>query len=117
LTEHECQTLTELGAQSGYERSEDVGERLFDGTFAGVQRSGRTSTNAWCMEDCYTNTTTQNVLNKIVNLTSIPDVYWEYLQLFIYDFGQFYEQHHDYIDHDRDRHQGVREFRCIFIFE
>jgi prolyl 4-hydroxylase len=47
LTEEECETLIQLGAVQGYERSEDVGPEQFDGSLAGVQSKGRTSTNAW----------------------------------------------------------------------
>ena len=46
LTHEECDILRDLGADEGYERSEDVGEQNFDGTFGSVQSSGRTSSNA-----------------------------------------------------------------------
>ena len=41
----------------------------------------RTSTNAWCVDDCYENNVTQTVLNRLENITGIPDTNSEYLQL------------------------------------
>ena len=41
----------------------------------------RTSTNAWCVEDCYDNNTTQAVIHRLENITGIPDTNSEYLQL------------------------------------
>ena len=41
----------------------------------------RTSTNAWCVEDCYEDNTTQAVIKRLENITGIPDTNSEYLQL------------------------------------
>mmetsp|Transcript_7427 Transcript_7427/g.8667 ORF Transcript_7427/g.8667 Transcript_7427/m.8667 type:complete len:143 (+) Transcript_7427:1-429(+) len=51
---------------------------------------------------------TQSVLKNISNVTGISDKNSEHLQLLRYEEGQFYKQHHDYIDTDRDRPVGVR---------
>ena len=108
LSESECLAMIELGAEQGYKRSEDVGSKKVDGTYDSVQSEGRTSTNAWCMEACYTNNITQGILQRIENLTGIPDSHSEYLQLLKYEEGQFYESHHDFIDHHIKRAQGPR---------
>jgi prolyl 4-hydroxylase len=108
ITPKECTTLIELGRVEGYKRSKDVGEELFDGTYSAVRSHSRTSTNAWCAGDCYNHSVTQYVLQKIENLTSISDLYAENLQLLQYDVGQFYQEHHDYIEHDVDCLHGVR---------
>ena len=108
LTPLECETLIQLGASQGYELSKDVGAKKFDGTYDSLQSNGRTSTNAWCVDDCYQNATTKAVLHKLEELTGIPDANSEYLQLLRYEPGQFYEMHHDYIPHHIDRAQGVR---------
>lgn len=41
----------------------------------------RTSTNAWCVEDCFEDNTTQAVIKRLENITGIPDTNSEYLQL------------------------------------
>ena len=46
LTAEEADTLRDLGAERGYERSQDVGEANFDGSYGSLQSEGRTSTNA-----------------------------------------------------------------------
>jgi prolyl 4-hydroxylase len=115
LSEQECQALIDLGAAQGYKRSEDVGPRDFDGSYKGIQTQGRTSTNAWCVEECYRDPVTQAVLSRIENLTAIPDSHGEYLQLLRYEPEQFYERHHDYIPFHRDRAQGVR-ILTVFLY-
>eukprot|EP00977_Amphora_coffeiformis_P022285 scaffold10723_cov164-Amphora_coffeaeformis.AAC.13 len=110
LTDHECDTLIQLGAERGYERSKDVGERKADGTYGSVESKDRTSTNAWCVEECWDHAVTQSVHDKLELLTGgIPRAYYEYLQLLRYGQGEFYGQHHDYIEHHLDRQQGPRE--------
>ena len=116
MTEQECDALIELGAESGYKISQDVGKKKFDGTFEGYANDRRTSTNAWCQEDaCYNNTATQSVLTKIENITGIPDANSEYLQLLKYEVGQFYKTHHDYIPHHTERQEGVR-ILTVYIY-
>lgn len=115
LSEEECDTLIRLGADRGYERSMDVGQKKFDGTYESHLSQGRTSANAWCLEKCYEDEVTQGVLRKIENLTAIPDSHSEYLQLLKYEETQFYEQHHDYIEYHLDRAQGVR-IVTVFLY-
>ena len=116
ITPHECQSLIELGAIQGYLRSEDVGTELkFDGSITSVKSHGRTSENAWCVDACYANTTTSHVLDKLHQLTNIPEDHGEYLQLLKYEKGQFYQRHHDYITLDLKRPQGVR-ILTVFLY-
>jgi prolyl 4-hydroxylase len=115
LTDEECDTLINLGAVEGYKVSQDVGKRKFDGTYEGHINSGRTSTNAWCLKECFHDPVTQRVLNKIVNVTGVPDENSEYLQLLKYEVGQFYQQHHDYIGHHVQRTEGVR-ILTVFLY-
>jgi prolyl 4-hydroxylase len=114
-TAEECQTLIDLGATLGYQRSEDVGETKFDGTVQGIQSEGRTSTNAWCSEACETDPVTQRVVERIQDLIGIPQANYEFLQLLRYEVGQFYNSHHDYIGLDRKRPQGVR-ILTVFLY-
>ena len=49
------------------------------------------------------------VHDKLELLTGIPRENYEYLQLLRYEEGQFYGDHHDYIEHHKtDRSQGPR---------
>lgn len=92
LTDEECDTLIRLGGEQGYLLSKDVGGKNFDGTYEAKQSSGRTSTNAWCLDKCYEDPVTKAVLAKIENLTGIPDANAEYLQLLKYEETQFYRK-------------------------
>jgi len=91
LTADECDTLIRLGGEQGYERSKDVGQKKFDGTYDSHLSEGRTSSNAWCLDACYEHEVTKRILDKIANLTGIPDTHNEYLQLLQYHENQFYE--------------------------
>jgi prolyl 4-hydroxylase len=115
VTEEECERLIELGAARGYEISKDVGAQKFDGTFDGYANDRRTSTNAWCTEECFKDPLTQKVLDRIVHATGVPDSNSEYLQLLRYEPGQFYRTHHDYISHHTTRQEGVR-ILTVFLY-
>ena len=94
----------------GYERSEDVGRLQADGSYDSVQSTGRTSENAWCSHrnNCRTDPIVEKVHERIAKVTGIPKEHSEDLQLLKYTPGQFYRQHHDYIEHQRDRRCGPR---------
>ena len=110
-TPEECHALIELGYKEGYERSKDVGPNAnFDGTFDGVESTGRTSKNAWCSHrsGCRDDETAQRVMNRMGSVMGIPPENSEDFQLLKYEVGQFYRSHHDYILHQRDRQCGPR---------
>mmetsp|Transcript_32631 Transcript_32631/g.75071 ORF Transcript_32631/g.75071 Transcript_32631/m.75071 type:complete len:348 (-) Transcript_32631:112-1155(-) len=115
LSEEECERLITLGADRGYEQSMDVGEERPDGTFTDYEHPGRTSKNAWCLEACYEDELTQQVLTRIENLTGIPDKHSEYLQLLKYNEGEFYTEHHDYIPMHTGRAEGNR-ILTVFLY-
>mmetsp|Transcript_19394 Transcript_19394/g.22169 ORF Transcript_19394/g.22169 Transcript_19394/m.22169 type:complete len:483 (+) Transcript_19394:58-1506(+) len=108
LTEEESNTLIQLGAGEGYAQSADVGKRKFDGTFDKKVNTGRTSTNAWCQNECESNPVTRAVTERMMMVTGIPHQNFEFLQMLQYEVGQFYQQHHDYIGFHNERAQGVR---------
>ena len=115
LSEEETLRLIELGAEEGYVRSADVGKLKADGSFEHSVNNGRTSTNAWCQHSCYRDPTAQAVMDRIANLTNTPEVNSEYLQLLRYEVGQFYQRHHDYIEHQTYRQQGPR-LLTVFLY-
>jgi len=108
VSEEEALHLIDLGGLEGYKRSEDVGAKKADGTYGSIVSTGRTSSNAWCTGDCYKDPIATNVANRLTELTMINENNSEYLQLLRYEPGQFYEDHHDYIGHNRNNQQGVR---------
>mmetsp|Transcript_2884 Transcript_2884/g.6020 ORF Transcript_2884/g.6020 Transcript_2884/m.6020 type:complete len:663 (-) Transcript_2884:56-2044(-) len=106
LTDEECDNLIRLGHVEGYGVSTIYGE---DGEEDEEDEDEyRTSTNSWCQEECYRNPGARAVIDKIANLTDIPDAYSEYLQLLRYIPGQYYKEHHDYINGSYKYAQGPR---------
>ena len=108
VSNEEADRLIELGSVEGYERSMDIGEVKLDGSADSIVSKGRTSTNAWCSKECKEEKVVKAVNNRISNMTGIPLVNSEDLQLLRYEPGQFYEAHHDYIEFEVDRQGGVR---------
>jgi prolyl 4-hydroxylase len=108
ISDEEAERLIELGGLQGYERSADVGPEKLDGTFEQNVNSGRTSTNAWCLGECNEDPVAQKVMKRIENITGIPEVNSENLQLLRYENYQFYQTHNDYIPYQVDRPTGVR---------
>ena len=108
VTNEEADQLIQRGYDQGYERSKDVGQRKFDGTFDGFTNSGRTSHNAWCEKDCDTDPITQSIMSRIQRVTNIPNQNSEYLQILKYEVGEYYNMHHDYIDYQHSRMCGPR---------
>lgn len=112
----EAQTLIELGATIGYERSTDVGDVEEDGSFETIVSYSRTSTNAWCNTvDCLADPVVESVRDRMENLTGIPTGNSEALQLLRYEPGQHYDLHHDFIRYEVSRRQGVR-ILTIFLY-
>jgi 2OG-Fe(II) oxygenase superfamily/ShK domain-like len=115
LSAEECEALIDLGTAQGYELSMDVGARNFDGSYQGAISEQRTSTNAWCTGDCYEHDVTQSVHDYIENVTGVPRINYEYLQILRYEVGQFYGRHHDFVPHHSDRSCGPR-ILTVFLY-
>lgn len=108
VSDAEADRLIELGGVLGYARSADVGEKKADGTYEKSINSGRTSTNAWCIDKCYEDPAAISVMDRISNITGIPEPNSENLQILKYEENQFYQTHNDYIEYQVDRPCGVR---------
>lgn len=110
LTDEECESLIEHGYEAGYERSRDVGNANFDGTVGNKESKGRTSENAWCAtkNGCRSKEIPKRILDRLTSIVGIPPENSEDLQILKYDVGQFYNTHHDYIPHQKDRQCGPR---------
>lgn len=60
------------------------------------------------MNDCYADEIAQGVVQRITELTKIPEENHEHLHLLKYAKGELNSEHHDYIKHQRNWHLGVR---------
>lgn len=77
----EAERLIELGTSEGYERSTVVEE--------GVADALRTSFNSWCSRDgCGQDAVARSVLERISDMTQIPEEYSEDMQMLYYQPGQ-----------------------------
>ena len=97
LTDEEADRMIELGYKEGFDRSTDVGQRKFDGTYDKKVSTGRTSNNAWCMHECEKDPIAERVGHRIGNVTTVPSSYSENFQILRYEETQRYNRHHDYI--------------------
>lgn len=100
VTDEECDTMIKLGHKHKYKRSEDVGDEKFDGTFGGVKSESRTSENAWCSyhDGCRSEDVPTRLHDRISHVLNIPANNSEDFQILKYEVGQYYREHHDYID-------------------
>lgn len=114
VSEEECDEMIQLGYQEGYERSSDVGKMKFDGTYDVLVNDGRTSENAWCKDNCETSNATKSIEGKMEEITGIPTINYESLQILRYEVGQYYRTHHDFIEHHVNRQSGPRILTFFF---
>lgn len=90
---------------------------------------GNTETNnsfllQWCTGDCYTDPVAQRLMERVENITGIPEVNSENFQLLQYLDGdpddpsvpkhQHYNVHNDYIPYQLERPSGVRILTFYF---
>ena len=116
LSDTECDRLIELGHESGYQRSGENGQASFDGTYNPKIGERRTSTNTWCnTPECLADPVTQDVMDRIAEITQVPVINQEYLQMLRYEEGQHYKVHHDYIESQANRPPGVR-MMTVFLY-
>jgi len=125
ISPSECDQLIELGHVIGYKHSGiglDRSDRLVEATsMTGTSptttsgKSVRTSSTAWCLDDCYKSPDSKAIQERLAQLTGIPDENTEYLQLLRYEETQFYKVHTDYNPHERKRPQGVRVL-TVFLY-
>jgi prolyl 4-hydroxylase len=116
ITDEEADALIAAGHKKGYERSADVGVENPDGTFEDDRNDGRTSTNSWCdVELCQDDPMIMPVIERIANVTSTNINNSEHIQLLRYEPGQYYQQHHDYIEYQQGLPCGVRML-TLFLY-
>ncbi|KAG7343753.1 2-oxyglutarate/Fe(II) oxygenase [Nitzschia inconspicua] len=106
----EMERLIELGEIQGYKRS------VLHET--GVKESYRNSVNSWCYQDgCGQDPVAKTVLQRIYDLTEIPEDYSEDMQMLYYQPGQYYKVHHDYLDLDEEAtEQRGNRILTVFLY-
>eukprot|EP01139_Manchomonas_bermudensis_P023737 Amastigsp_a841495_34.p1 type:complete len:323 gc:universal Amastigsp_a841495_34:1000-32(-) len=108
LTAEECVHFIELMKRSGLARSTVVGG-MTGQSFRREYSEVRTSSNTWCMGECFDDPVTVNVSRRIALLLHQKSRdYAEHLQMLEYTTGQFYKQHNDYIDSQKTFGGGSR---------
>lgn len=108
LSNEECDKLIEYGELLTFERSGNVGKANADGSYESSIDDSRTSENTWCENDCYDDPMVKDIVNRIADVTGIPEPNQEYLQLLKYEPNQYYKMHHDFIPFHVDRQPGPR---------
>ncbi len=89
-------------------RSVDTGQVNELGNTGQKLSEGRTSSNAWCTQDCQANQYVQSLYRKIEEIVGIPRSNYEHFQILRYEIGQKYEVHHDYGAVDQSAVGGPR---------
>ncbi len=116
ITDEEINELINAGHTKGFHRSMDVGIENPDGSHEDDVSEGRTSTNAWCDDELCTNhPIIAPVIERIANVTGTHPRNSEHLQLLRYEPGQYYRQHHDYIEYQQGLPCGVRML-TLFLY-
>ncbi|KAG7371419.1 2-oxyglutarate/Fe(II) oxygenase [Nitzschia inconspicua] len=111
LSVEEMERLIELGKIEGYQRS------ILQKADA-EEKSYRTSRNSWCFHDgCGQDPMAKTVLQRIYDLTEIPEDYSEDMQMLYYQPGQYYKVHHDYLELDEEttKQEGNR-ILTVFLY-
>eukprot|EP00986_Skeletonema_menzelii_P020555 scaffold31611_cov160-Skeletonema_menzelii.AAC.3 len=106
VSSKEVDTLKGWGDRLGWQRSQ-AGDQIID---------VRTSSQAWCTEHCYADSVVSELRTKIHELTQIPEVNSEYLQLLKYNEGQYYKQHNDFIAKHVNQLHGPRLLTFFIYF-
>lgn len=97
ISKEEAQRLIAHGTDTGFTRSVTTNAVMEDGTLGKGETHARTSSTAWCQHECATDDMVMGVMERIVNVTGIPEINYEDLQLLQYNVGQKYDVHHDMI--------------------
>jgi len=95
LTDEESEALEYGGQISGFQRSTDQGAVNSLGEMEQVVSKSRTSSNAWCREQCEALPGVESSTRKIESVTNIPRKNYESFQILEYNNNQFYRMHHD----------------------
>lgn len=109
LTQDECDTLSKQAHRLGFKQSGEIGNTTrFDGLKNSVRSERRTSSTTWCTGQCANHDVAKALHQRIEELTQIPQLNYENLQMLKYRENERYVRHHDYLEHHLRRDSGVR---------
>lgn len=124
LTEKETNAIISLGETLHFhpstisspdeiDNNDDTGENI-------KIEEWRTSDSTWCDHSCLKESIIDNeimksVVNRIVNMTGIEAKHIEPIQILRYQTGQFYVEHHDFIQNERHLPGGPR-ILTVFLY-
>ncbi|KAL3781708.1 hypothetical protein HJC23_009926 [Cyclotella cryptica] len=81
---------------AGFQRSTDQGSVISgSGEKEKVISTHRTSSNAWCRQECEELEGVKRVSSRIEKFTGIPQNNYESFQILKYQVGEYYKSHHD----------------------
>lgn len=86
LSDEECDRLIELGEKNSDIMNDYEPEEL----------DNRTSLNSWCKRECYTDPLMNGIIERMSEVTGIPQENSEYLQMLKYSAGREYEEYEEY---------------------
>lgn len=95
LTDFESDQIWKGGELAGFDRSTDQGRINQFGEMEQVVSKTRTSSNAWCTDECERLPGVISATDKIEKVTGVPRVNYESFQILEYQKDQFYRMHHD----------------------
>jgi len=115
LTDEECDRLIEVSQERGFGQSEEIIKKVKpDGSFERRISTYRTSSNTWCDRACQQDSLISGVIDRIANVTGVPEVNSEPLQVLKYENGDKYGEHADYIKYQKERPCGPRILTLLF---
>jgi prolyl 4-hydroxylase len=114
VTDVEIKRLLEL-TDKNLHRSTDQGEFDPNGVQAQVVSQGRTSYNAWCMNECEQDPIVAKLIWRISEYVEVPPLNFESFQVLRYRKGEKYDVHHDASPTDVDMPAGYR-ILTFFIY-
>lgn len=91
----EAAALIRGGKMVGFDRSTDQGAVNAAGEMEKVVSQSRTSSNAWCIDECERLPEVMEVTARIEAVTHVPKSHFESFQVLQYSSNQFYRSHHD----------------------
>ena len=109
LTPGEANNLIDVAQRRGLKPSIGRVVKNTDGTYERLQAEYRTSSSAYCHDECYVDDVSRQFNRKIESVTGTPHSHSTFLHFLRYEESQFYRRHSDYVrSHHREQQHGVR---------
>jgi prolyl 4-hydroxylase len=114
LSDEEADRLIELGIDTGFQPSYTALGSRPDGSLDAYADTSRTSSSTYCdSATCLQDPTIQSVIERLEQLTHVPESHYEHFHMLRYDVGQFFDTHSDFLYQHRNRQEGVRIFSVL----